>query len=258
VKKKKAARKIIIKTPAEIEIMREANIIVAEVLGILKDNLAPGITTLELNNIAENEIIKRKGIPAFKGYRGFPAALCISINEEVVHGIPSPYRIIGAGDIVSMDLGVLYKGYYGDSAVSVVAGDAGSSDKKRLIKVAQDALDKGIEKVAPGGHLFDISAAIQKVVEDAGYNVVRKFVGHGIGRSLHESPEVPNFGMKGQGIMLREGLVLAIEPMVNEGVSDVRVLDDGWTVVTMDGSFSAHVEHSVAITKKGPYILSKK
>ncbi len=229
--------------------------IVAEVLQELRQIIEPGITTKDLDRIAQEGIEKRGGVPAFKGYRGYPATLCISLNNEVVHGIPNPERVISQGDLVSMDLGAIYKDYYGDSAISLVVGK-GSELAERLVQVTRQALYKGIEQVRPKGRLQDISAAIQEWVESHGFNVVRQFVGHGVGRQLHEPPEIPNYGKRGKGPKLKAGMVLAIEPMVNAGSPEIRILPDGWTAVTADGSLSAHFEHSVAITKKGPYILS--
>lgn len=256
-KNQRRSRRILLKTPDEIQIMRQANRIVAEVLAVLQDGISPGISTRDLDALAEETIRKRGGEPAFKGYRGYPATLCISLNNEVVHGIPSPYRIIAEGDLVSLDVGVWYKGFYGDAAVSVIAGDPVSRPQAAdLIAATREALARGIEEAKPGGHLQDISFAIQQEVEGRGFHVVKQFVGHGIGRSLHEPPEVPNYGRRGQGPVLREGMVLAIEPMVNQGMSDVKILPDGWTVVTADGTLSAHFEHSVAITRNGPDVLS--
>lgn len=246
-----------IKEKREIDIMYVAGQIVAEVLQFLKEYLRPGLSTAELDVIAYREILRRNALPAFKGYRGYPATLCVSINEEVVHGIPSYKRIIQRGDLVSMDLGVIYEGYYGDAAVTVIAGGDSDASAVRLLDVTSAALYAGIQEARPGAHLKDISAAIQTVVEDAGFSVVKQFVGHGIGKALHEPPEVPNYGVRGEGPVLRPGMVLAIEPMVNMGKSDVLMLSDGWTVVTADGSLSAHFEHSVAITENGPLLLTK-
>ena len=222
----------------------------------LCEKIVPGITTQELDGLAREGIERRGGKPAFAGYRGYPAALCVSINDEVVHGIPRPDRELRQGDLVSLDLGAVYEGYYGDAAVSVVVGEADQL-QRRLLDVTQASLNAGIEKARPKARLSDISHAIQEVVEEAGFSVVRQFVGHGIGRQLHEPPEIPNYGPPGQGPVLKPGMVLAIEPMVNVGSSAVKVLPDGWTAVTIDGSLSAHFEHSVAITKDGPEILSR-
>lgn len=245
---------VILKLPDEIDKMRASNQIVAEILCILKEKVKPGVTTAELDRLSE-ELAKKKGArPAFKGYKGYPFSLCISVNSEVVHGMPSK-RILIDGDIVSLDYGVCYKGYYGDAAVTVPVGPV-SEEAKRLILTTEQGLYQGIEKARAGNRLGDISSAIQDFVENAGFSVVRDFVGHGIGKNLHEEPQIPNFGIKGRGMELRAGMVLAIEPMVNEGTFKVRVLDNGWTVVTQDGKLSAHFEHSVAVTRNGPDILS--
>jgi methionyl aminopeptidase len=247
---------IFLKSPWEIEKMRRSNAIVAEILARLREAIKPGITTLELNRLAE-DLCRRKGAkPAFKGYRGYPFSLCVSVNEEVVHGFPSKKRVLKEGDIVSLDFGVLYDGYYGDAAITVPVGEI-SERAKRLLRVTEEALYKGIEQAVIGKRLGDISSAIQRYVEAHGYSVVRQFVGHGIGRALHEDPQVPNFGKPGRGIKLKEGMVLAIEPMVNEGTYEVEILADGWTAVTKDRKLSAHFEHTVAITQNGPEILSR-
>ncbi len=246
---------IILKSKEEVAKMASACQIVAESLEALKAYIEPGMTTKELDGFVEQRIRERGGIPAFKGYRDYPATLCISINEEVVHGIPSD-RKIKEGDIVGMDLGAIYDGFYGDSAITVPVGEVGEK-VERLIRVTRESLYAGIDQMKEGGRLSDISHAVQTHVEAAGYSVVRDFVGHGIGRSLHEEPQVPNFGPNGRGPRLREGMVLAIEPMVNMGESGVEVLEDRWTAVTADGSLSAHFEHTIAVTKEGPVILSK-
>ena len=248
------------KAPEEIEIMRAANVIVAEVLAELEEKIRPGITTADLDSIAE-QLTRRKGaVPAFKGYevggRVFPASLCTSINDEVVHGIPSEKRILSEGDIIGLDFGVCYQGFYGDAARTIPVGVV-SSEATGLIRTAREALEAGIEEVRPGRRLGDVGAAIQEHAEAHHYSVVREFVGHGIGRRLHEEPQVPNFGQRDRGIRLREGMVLAIEPMVNGGGPEVRVEEDGWTAVTVDGSLSAHFEHSVAVVGGGPYVLSR-
>ena len=255
--RQKAPRGIRLKAPWELELLRAANRIVAEVLEELAESLEPGMSTKDLEELAEGRILEKGGRPAFKGYRGYPASLCVSVNHEVVHGIPSRDRILNEGDLVSMDLGVIWKGYVGDAARSALVGGSGSAEAARLLRVTEEALYRGIEKAVPRARLQDISWAIQEHVESSGFSVVRKFVGHGIGRELHEPPEVPNYGRPGQGPMLRPGMVLAIEPMVNAGGPDVKVLEDGWTAVTADGSLSAHFEHSVAIGREGPEILSK-
>ena len=250
---------ISLKSPREIDIMRRANVIVAEVLQALKQNIAPGITTLELDTIAEELTLKKKAVPAFKGYsvagRIFPRCLCVSINEEIVHGIPSR-RTLHEGDIVGLDYGVIYDGFYGDSAITVGVGRV-SEGAKRLMEVTELALYKGIEQLHEGRRLGDLGAIVQQTAESAGYSVVRAFVGHGIGKKLHEEPPVPNYGEPDRGVRLKEGMVLAIEPMVNEGSYEVEIKDDGWTAVTKDGRLAAHFEHSVAISKNGPYILSQ-
>lgn len=245
---------IYLKSKKEIEHLFEANQIVADTLSLLIRSVRPGITTKELDRIAEDNIRSRGATPAFLGYQGFPASLCISINEEVVHGIPGK-RKIKKGDIVSMDIGSLKNGYYGDSAVTVHVGDV-PEEAKKLIAVTQEALYAGIEAARVGNRLYDISSAVQNHAESNGFSVVRQFVGHGIGKQMHEDPQIPNFGKEGTGIRLKEGMTLAIEPMVNMGGWEVEVLNDDWTVVTLDGSLSAHFEHSIAITKGDPIILS--
>ena len=250
---------ILLKSRDEIEHMRAANVIVAEILAELRARVAPGVSTAELDAVAEELTLKNGARPAFKGYtvggRVFPASVCISINDEVVHGIPSTRRVLQAGDIVGLDFGVCYRGYFGDSAMTVPVGRV-SPEAERLMEVTRAALDAGIEAARAGGHVADISAAVQDTAEEAGYSLVREFVGHGIGRSLHEDPQVPNYRTGARGVRLQEGLVLAIEPMVNAGRPDVFVKEDGWTAATRDGRLSAHFEHSVAVTANGPYILS--
>ncbi|HXI09401.1 MAG TPA: type I methionyl aminopeptidase [Thermodesulfobacteriota bacterium] len=235
--------------------MRRANLTVAGVLSVLKSSVRAGVTTLDLERIAEDELKKTGAKPAFKGYRGYPWCLCTSVNNEVVHGMPSK-RVLAEGDIVSIDFGVLSEGFYGDAALTVPVGSI-SSDAARLVRVTEESLEKAIEAAVVGNRLLDISAAVQRYVESHGFSVVREFVGHGIGRELHEAPQVPNFGVPGRGIRLKAGMVLAIEPMINMGAPDVKILDDGWTAVTADGSLSAHFEHTVAITDDGPYVLSR-
>jgi methionyl aminopeptidase len=251
---------IMLKTREEIEIMRAANVIVAEVLRELRRHVQPGVTTADLDRIAEDMTRQRGATPAFKGYapagRVFPRSVCTSINEEVVHGIPSERRVLREGDLIGLDFGVCYEGFYGDAAVTVAVGRA-DPEAERLMQVTEEALWAGIEQVRAGKRLGDVSAAIQERVERDGFSVVREFVGHGIGRHLHEEPQVPNFGKRDRGVRLREGMVLAIEPMVNAGAPDVRVKEDGWTAVTIDGRRSAHFEHSVAVTERGPYVLSQ-
>jgi methionyl aminopeptidase len=246
---------IILRQPEEIEKLRESNAIVAEILKELRLKVKPGVTTGELDRLAEEMSRKKGAVPAFKGYKGFPYSLCTSINSEVVHGMPSD-RVLVEGDIVSIDFGVFYRGYYGDAAITVPVGRI-SEKAIRLLRVTEEGLYDGIEQAQAGNRLGDISAAVQSHVEAAGYSVVRDFVGHGIGRNLHEEPQIPNYGVKGRGIELKPGMVLAIEPMVNEGTYKVKVLDDGWTVTTEDGKLSAHFEHSIVITQNGPDILSR-
>lgn len=247
---------IVLKTPEEIERIRESCRIVVEILQGLKELARPGITTYDLDRFSEEEARKRGAKPAFKGYRGYPCSLCTSVNNEVVHGIPSAKRYLKEGDILSLDFGILYNGYYGDAAITIPIGSV-SGEARRLIEVTEKALCAAVDKALPGNRLFDISAAIQQCVEEAGFSVVRDFVGHGIGRELHEPPQVPNFGTPGRGVRLKKGMVLAIEPMVNAGRPEVKILDDGWTAVTVDGSLSAHFEHTVAITQNGPDILTR-
>ncbi len=241
---------IILKTPAEIEVMAEASRVVAEVLEIVRKEVRPGVSTEDLDRIAEGAIRARGGIPAFKGYRSYPKTLCASVNEQVVHGVPSK-RKLKDGDIIGLDLGAIVGGFYGDSAVTVAVGRIIDATAK-LIQVTEEALYLGIRQAILGNRLTDISHAVQCHVESAGYSVVTEFVGHGIGRQLHEEPQVPNYGKPGQGPRLQPGMVLAIEPMVNMGRSAVRVLEDRWTAVTADGSLSAHFEHTIAIQPSGP------
>ena len=247
---------IILKTPAEITVMAEASRVVAEALAIVRKAVCSGISTEELDRIAEEAIRVRGAIPAFKGYRNFPKTLCASVNEQVVHGIPSK-RKLKEGDIIGLDLGAIVGGFYGDSAVTVAVGRIPEATAK-LIQVTEEALYLGIKQAVVGNRLTDISNAVQQHVESAGFSVVTEFVGHGIGRQLHEEPQVPNYGKPGQGPRLQPGMVLAIEPMVNMGRSAVRVLDDRWTSVTVDGSLSAHFEHTIAIQPNGaPRVLSQ-
>lgn len=245
-----------LKTRDEIEQMRKVNLIVAEILESLKGRVKPGISTLELELLAEDEVRKRGVKAAFKGYRDYPFCLCTSLNDEVVHGMPSKNKVLKDGDILSMDFGAYAGGFYGDSAITVPVGKV-SDGARRLIDVTAASLERAIEKTREGNRLMDISYAVQACVEEQGFSVVREFVGHGIGRELHEAPQVPNFGVPGRGVRLKAGMVLAIEPMINMGGSAVKVLDDGWTAVTVDHSLSAHFEHTVAITPEGPYVLSR-
>ena len=246
---------IVCKSPEEVEKMRAANALVAGVLGELKEAVKPGMTAQELDEVAEMRVREAGAVPAFKGYHGYPATLCVSINDAVVHGIPSPRELV-EGDIVSIDMGVVLDGYYGDAALTVGVG-AISDAAAELLDVTRDALHRAIDCARVGRRVSDLGYAVQTHVESHGYSVVREFVGHGIGTKLHEEPQIPNYGKPGRGPDLKEGMVLAIEPMVNAGQAAVRVLDDGWTAVTADGSLSAHFEHSVAVSKDGPVILSR-
>ena len=234
--------------------MKASCSIVAEILQLIREKIKPGITTYELEEIAVKETEKRKAKPAFKGYAGFPYALCCSPNDRVIHGMPDR-RPLREGDILSIDFGVLYDEFYGDAAITVPVGKV-SPEAESLMKTTEEALYFGINKAVSGGRLYDISNAVQTHVESSGYSVVRDFVGHGIGRKLHEEPQVPNYGVAGRGVSLKPGMVLAIEPMVNRGRYAVKVLEDGWTAVTADGTLSAHFEHTVALTKNGPEILT--
>ena len=248
---------IILKTPAEIEIMAEASRVVAEVLEIVRKEVRAGISTDDLDRLAETEIRARGAVPAFKGYRNYPKTLCASVNEQVVHGIPSG-RKLKEGDIIGLDLGAIVGGFYGDSAVTVAVGQV-SEKIAALVRVTEESLYLAIEQAVVGNRLTDVSHAVQRHVESGGYSVVTEFVGHGIGRQLHEEPQVPNYGKPGQGPRIQSGMVLAIEPMVNMGGSAVRVLEDRWTAVTADGSLSAHFEHTIAIQPSGPArILSRR
>ncbi|MEE8574354.1 MAG: type I methionyl aminopeptidase [Thermodesulfobacteriota bacterium] len=247
--------KITLKSSGEIEKLRESNVHVAEVLQILTKEIKPGITTADLERIAEREAARRKVRPAFKGYKGYPYCLCTSVNSQIVHGMPGK-RELKDGDIVSIDFGVELNGYYGDSAVTVPVGTI-TKEAERLLRITKESLERAINAARAGNQLSEISAAVEQCVEQDGFSVVRAFVGHGIGTELHELPQVPNFVMPGLTVELKEGMVLAIEPMVNAGSADIDVLDDGWTAVTQDGELSAHFEHSVAITADGPYVLSR-
>ena len=248
---------IVIKTPQEVEKMRRAGAVVREVLEYVRGFVKPGATTMDLESAAVRKMEELGVKPAFKGYHGYPCVLCTSVNSEVVHGIPSAKRVLREGDIVSIDTGVVLDGYYGDSAITVPVGEKIAPRAQRLLDVTRTSLESGIQAVRPGATLGDIGAAVQQVVEAGGFSVVREFVGHGIGTSLHEDPQVPNFGRRGQGLKLREGMVLCIEPMVNSGGPDVQVLEDGWTAVTQDGSLSAHFEHTVAVTSDGAVVLTE-
>jgi methionyl aminopeptidase len=245
----------ILKTAKELQKLREANKIVADTLQMLRLKIKAGVSTWQLNKLAETYIKKFKATPAFKGYRGFPGSLCVSLNEQVVHGIPSKKVILQSGDILSIDFGVYYKGFYGDSAITVPVGKI-STEKESLLKVTEKSLYLGIEQAIEGNRINDISSAVQKYVEEKNFSVVRQFVGHGIGENLHEAPEIPNYDRKCRTPKIYNGMVLAIEPMVNIGTYDVKILKDKWTVITADRKASAHFEHSIAITENGPEILS--
>jgi len=245
---------IIYKTLEEIELIRASNLLVAKTHGIIAGLIKPGVTTLELDKLAEEFIRDNSGVPAFKGYQGFPNTLCMSPNEEVVHGIPNE-SALEDGDIISVDCGVLMNGFFGDSAYTYCVGEV-AEETKKLLRVTKESLYKGIEQAKIGNRLSDISFAIQQKAHDYNYGVVRELVGHGIGRSLHEEPQVANYGPRGRGVKLREGLVIAIEPMINMGTRKISFLDDGWSVVTQDAKPSAHFEHTIAIMKSGPEVLS--
>ena len=247
---------IVCKSGSEIEKMRRRGRIVRQVLDTVRDLVAPGVTTMDLERAAEAKIKELGAKPAFKGYYDYPCVLCTSVNHEIVHGIPSEKRMLKAGDIVSIDTGVVLDGYYGDAAITVPVGGELTPQLEKLLEVTRESLYRGIEAARIGNTVGDVGSAVQKLVEANGFSVVREFVGHGIGTKLHEEPQVPNYGTPGSGPKLRDGMVLAIEPMVNVGRSEARVLDDNWTAVTKDGTYSAHFEHTVAITKDGPVILT--
>lgn len=253
---------IIYKSPAEIERMRAAGRIVAGTIDRVLAAVRPGVSTAKLDEVAERYIRDRGAVPSFKGYGGvgarvpFPASICTSLNEEIVHGIPSPKRIVSDGDLLKLDFGAIWEGFHADSAVTVIVGDPPSAEAEKLVRVTEEALDAGISQIRPGGRLSDIGAAVQQVAEGAGFSVVREYVGHGIGRSLHEDPQVPNYGEPGRGPLMKPGLVVAVEPMVNVGDWETNVLADDWTVVTEDGSLSAHFEHTIAVTDDGHEVLT--
>ncbi len=248
---------VILKSLQEIEKIRAACLVVADVLNGIRELVRPGVNTQTLDEFAERSIVKAGARPAFKGYRGYPKTLCTSVNNQVVHGIPSKEAILRPGDILSIDVGAIVDGFYGDAAITFPVGEV-SPEAGRLIKVTEESLLRGIAEAKPGNRLYDISYAVQSYVESHGYSVVRDFVGHGIGRSLHEEPQIPNFGERGQGLRIKPGMVLAIEPMVNIGGSATMVEEDSWTAVTVDGSLSAHFEHTVAVLPDGPWVLSRK
>lgn len=246
---------IVLKTGRELNIMKEACRISAGALQTAGNAVEPGVTTAEIDRLAEEYIRSQGGEPNFKNYEGFPATACISVNNEVIHGIPSKERKLKAGDIVSIDLGAKFRGYHGDNAATFACGDV-SAEAKRLMDATRESLYEGINAARAGGRIGDIGHAVQSYIEARGFSVVRKFIGHGVGTNLHEAPEVPNFGQPGRGIRLTPGMTIAIEPMVNAGGPDVKILPDGWTVLTKDGSLSAHFEHTVAITSDGPKIMT--
>ena len=248
---------IIYKSPEEIDKMRKAGRIVAGTIDRVLAAVGPGVTTAQLDEVAEAYILEQRATPSFKWYRGtFPASICTSLNDEIVHGIPSTKRIIREGDVVSLDFGAIWDGFHADSAVSIIVGDPRSPDAEKLVRVTEEALEAGISQIRPGGRLSDIGAAVQQVAEGAGFSVVREYVGHGIGRALHEDPQIANYGDPGRGPVLKPGLVVAVEPMVNVGSWETRVLADDWTVVTEDGSLSAHFEHTIAVTEDGHEVLT--
>jgi len=247
---------IMIKTPQEIQRMRRSGEILQKVHQAVRQAVAPGATTMDLEVVAARTIKELGAQPAFKGYHGYPACLCTSVNDEVIHGIPSAKKVLAEGDIVSVDCGVILDGFYSDAAVTHPVGRLSQATRK-LLDVTQQSLDQAIHEAQVGATIGDIGAAVQEMVEANGFSVVRDFVGHGIGRSMHEDPQVPNYGTRGKGSKLRAGMVIAIEPMVNAGVADVKVLEDGWTAITADGAWSAHFEHTVAITESGPVILTR-
>ena len=248
---------VILKSLQEIEKIRSACLVVVDVLEGIRELVRPGVNTLELDEFAEKFIIKTGAQPAFKGYRGFPKTLCTSLNNQVVHGIPSPGVVLKNGDIISVDVGAIRNGFYGDAAITLPVGTI-TAEAKKLMTITEEALYRGIAEAKVGNRLYDISHAIQSHAESFGFSVVRDFVGHGIGRSLHEDPQVPNFGKRGQGPRLKPGMVLAIEPMINAGACGTMVKEDTWTAVTVDGSLSAHFEHTIALMPEGPLILTKR
>ena len=247
---------IIYKSPDEVDKMRKAGRIVAGTIQRVLASVRAGVTTADLDRVAEAYIVEAGAVPSFKGYKGFPASICVSIDNEIVHGIPSPKRVVKEGSLLSLDFGAIWEGFHGDSAVTVIVGEPPSSEVEKLVRVTEEALSAGIAQIRPGGRLSDISNAVQQVAEGAGFQVVREYVGHGIGRSMHEDPQIPNYGPPGRGPELKPGLVIAVEPMVNLGGWETRVLADDWTVVTADGSLSAHFEHTIAVTEDGHEVLT--
>jgi methionyl aminopeptidase len=246
---------IILKSPEEIDRMRRAGRIVAGTIDAVLAAVRPGMATRALDAVAERVILREGATPSFKGYRGFPASICVSVNEQVVHGIPGA-RTLRAGDVLSLDFGAIWDGYHADSAVTVFVGEPRSDEAEKLVRVTEDALEAGISQIREGSRLSDVGHAVQQVVEGAGFSVVREYVGHGIGQRLHEDPQIPNYGQPGRGPEIKPGLVVAVEPMVNMGDWPTRVLGDGWTVVTADGSLSAHFEHTIAVTDHGSEVLT--
>ena len=246
---------IILKSPQEVAKMRRAGRIVSSTIERVTAAVRPGRTTADLDAVAEKSIGDEGAVPSFLGYRGFPASLCTSVNDEVVHGIPGP-RKLQPGDILALDFGAIWEGYHADAAVTVFVGEPPSAEAEKLVRVTEESLEAGISQIRPGGRLSDVGHVVQQVVEGAGFSVVREYVGHGVGRALHEDPQIPNYGPPGRGPELKTGLVVAIEPMVNMGDWETRVLPDEWTVVTADGSLSAHFEHTVAVTDEGPEVLT--
>jgi methionyl aminopeptidase len=247
---------IIYKSKDELEKMRVSGRITAGTIERVVAAIRPGVTTADLDAVAEGYIRERGAVPSFKGYRGFPGSICTSLNNEIVHGIPSKRRVLKDGDLLSLDFGAIWEGFHSDSAVTVFVGEPPSSESEKLVRVTQEALEAGIAEIRPGGRITDISHAIQQSAEGAGFSVVREYVGHGVGRALHEDPQVPNYGAPGHGPEMRPGLVLAVEPMVNMGGWETAVLADDWTVVTLDGSLSAHFEHTIAVTDRGHEVLT--
>lgn len=247
---------IIYKTPEEVDKMRRAGRIVAGTIDAVVASVAPGRTTADLDAVAERYILDQGAVPSFKGYRGFPATICASLNNEIVHGIPSKRRKLKEGDLLSLDFGAIWEGFHSDSAVTVFVGEPPSSEAEKLVRATEEALDAGIAQIRPGGKLSDISHAVEQVARGAGFEVVREYVGHGIGRKLHEDPQIPNYGPPGRGVELRPGLVIAVEPMVNLGTWETELLADDWTVVTADGALSAHFEHTIAVTEDGHEVLT--
>ncbi len=248
------------KSPADLDRMRRASHIVAQTIERVLSTVHPGVTTADLDAVAEGFIREQGAIPSFKGYGQppFPASICASLNDEVVHGIPSPKRVLRAGDLLSLDFGAIWEGFHGDSAVTVFVGDPPSAEAEKLVRVTEESLEAGIAQIRPGAHLSDIGAAVQQVAEGAGFSVVREYVGHGIGRDLHEDPQIANYGDPGRGPVLKPGLAIAVEPMVNLGGWETRVLADHWTVVSADGSLSAHFEHTIVVTEDGNEVLTRR